>query len=154
MVVTTRNTLSSSSNGSPLVLDYETKRFLAETIAGMVKGSLETMQRLANIEFLKFSGDDVKGWVFRCDQFFVMKQTPEMDNVQILQKSQENGQTGQTRTREWKECTRAGSLIAKRYPMIERIQGQRSNLRGACEEDLEASSPAINMRLLSLTSSI
>ncbi|GJS96300.1 hypothetical protein Tco_0803268 [Tanacetum coccineum] len=39
----------------------------------------------------------------------------------------------------------------KRYPMIERIQGQRSNPRGACEEDLEASSPAINRRLLSLT---
>ncbi|GJS85407.1 hypothetical protein Tco_0751948 [Tanacetum coccineum] len=37
------------------------------------------------------------------------------------------------------------------YPMIERIQGQRSNPRGACEEDLEASSPAINRRLLSLT---
>ncbi|GKD65900.1 hypothetical protein Tco_1308008 [Tanacetum coccineum] len=30
--------------------------------------------------------------------------------VRILQKSQENGQTGQTRTREWKECTRAGTL--------------------------------------------
>ncbi|GJZ85073.1 hypothetical protein Tco_0650412 [Tanacetum coccineum] len=37
------------------------------------------------------------------------------------------------------------------YPMIERIQGQRSNPRVACEEDLEASSPAINRRLLSLT---
>ncbi|GJR95864.1 hypothetical protein Tco_0268038 [Tanacetum coccineum] len=37
------------------------------------------------------------------------------------------------------------------YPMIERIQGQRSNPRGVCEEDLEASSPAINRRLLSLT---
>ncbi|GKB01764.1 hypothetical protein Tco_0829808 [Tanacetum coccineum] len=84
MVVTTRNTLSGSSNGSPLVLDYETKRFLAKTIAGMVKGSLATMQRLAKIEFPNFSGDDVKGWVFRCDQFFVMKQTPEMDNVPLI----------------------------------------------------------------------
>ncbi|GJR13924.1 hypothetical protein Tco_0796576 [Tanacetum coccineum] len=40
------------------------------------------------------------------------------------------------------------------YPMIERIQGQRLNRRGACEEDLEAYSPAINRRLLSLTKSI
>ncbi|GKB65753.1 transposon ty3-I gag-pol polyprotein [Tanacetum coccineum] len=45
MVVSTRNTLYSSSNGSPLVLDDETKRFLAETIARMVEGSLTTMQR-------------------------------------------------------------------------------------------------------------
>ncbi|GJU93430.1 reverse transcriptase domain-containing protein [Tanacetum coccineum] len=35
--------------------------------------------------------------------------------------------------------------------MIEMIQGQRSNPRGVCEEDLEASSPAINRSLLSLT---
>ncbi|GJR38595.1 hypothetical protein Tco_1214279 [Tanacetum coccineum] len=40
------------------------------------------------------------------------------------------------------------------YPMIERIQGQRSNPRGSCEEDLEASSPAINRRLLSFTKEI
>ncbi|GKA12367.1 reverse transcriptase domain-containing protein [Tanacetum coccineum] len=40
------------------------------------------------------------------------------------------------------------------YPMIERIQGQRSKLRGACEEDLEISSPAINRRLLSLIKKI
>ncbi|GKG18129.1 hypothetical protein Tco_0372427, partial [Tanacetum coccineum] len=40
------------------------------------------------------------------------------------------------------------------YPMIERIQGQRSNPRGACEEDLKSSSPAINRSLLSLTRGI
>ncbi|GJX87759.1 zinc finger, CCHC-type containing protein, partial [Tanacetum coccineum] len=98
MVVSTRNTLPNSSNGSPLVLDDETKRFLAETIDGMVEGSIATMQRsmeemannitalslqnqqmgnrgsqvhhsrLANIEFPKFSGDDVKG-VFRCEEY-------------------------------------------------------------------------------------
>ncbi|GKD03450.1 hypothetical protein Tco_1178424 [Tanacetum coccineum] len=26
--------------------------------------------RLAKIEFPKFSGDDVKGWIYRCNQFF------------------------------------------------------------------------------------
>ncbi|GKB45047.1 hypothetical protein Tco_0889989 [Tanacetum coccineum] len=113
MVVSTRNALI-SSNGSPLVLDDETKRFLAKTIVGMVKSSLAIMQRsmremanniaalsmqnqqmgnigpqlnhsrLAKIEFPKFSGDDVKGWVFRCDQFFLMEQTPEMDKVTLI----------------------------------------------------------------------
>ncbi|GJS65454.1 reverse transcriptase [Tanacetum coccineum] len=113
MVVSTRNA-SISSNGSPLVLDDETKRFLAETIVGMVKSSLAIMQRsmremanniaalsmqnqqmgnrgpqlnhsrLAKIEFPKFSGDDVKRWVFRCDQFFLMEQTPEMDKVTLI----------------------------------------------------------------------
>ncbi|GKE69483.1 hypothetical protein Tco_1527555, partial [Tanacetum coccineum] len=49
-------------------------------------------------------------------------------------------------------CDHIFDVTAKTgYPMIEKIQGQRSNLRGACEEDLEASSPAINRRLLSLT---
>ncbi|GJR42475.1 hypothetical protein Tco_1310578 [Tanacetum coccineum] len=47
---------------------------------------------------------------------------------------------------------RVFDLTAKTgYPMIEKIQGQRSNPRGVCAEDLEASSPAINKRLLSLT---
>ncbi|GJS27142.1 hypothetical protein Tco_0487762 [Tanacetum coccineum] len=90
MVVSTRNTLYSSSNGSPLVLDDETKRFLAETITGMVEGSLATMQRLAKIEFLKFSGDDVKGWVFRCDQFFLMEQTLEMDKYETTAREYED----------------------------------------------------------------
>ncbi|GJV59301.1 hypothetical protein Tco_1465401 [Tanacetum coccineum] len=34
--------------------------------------------------------------------------------VRILQKSQENGKAGQTRTRERKECSRAGYLIARK----------------------------------------
>ncbi|GKB22159.1 reverse transcriptase [Tanacetum coccineum] len=114
MVVSTRNTLTGSSNGSSLVLDDETKRFLVKTIAGMVEGSLATMQRsmeeiaknitafssqnqqmgnrgpqmhhsrLAKIEFPEFSGDDVKGWVFRCDQFFLIEQTPKMVKQAIL----------------------------------------------------------------------
>ncbi|GJS19025.1 reverse transcriptase [Tanacetum coccineum] len=110
MVVSTRNALLNSSNGSPLVLDDETKRFLAETIAGMLEGSLATMQRLINnitalslqnqqmgnrgsqvhhsrlakIEFSKFFGDDVKGWVFRCEKFFLIEQTPEKDKVTLI----------------------------------------------------------------------
>ncbi|GJY09808.1 reverse transcriptase [Tanacetum coccineum] len=95
-----------------MVLDDETKRFLAETIAGMVEGSLATMQRsmkemtnnitalslqnqnmetrLTKIEFPKFSGDDVKGWVYRCDQFFLVEQTPEMDKYETTAREYED----------------------------------------------------------------
>ncbi|GKC88536.1 hypothetical protein Tco_1149185 [Tanacetum coccineum] len=49
------------------------------------------------------------------------------------------------------KCQKVSRKAKTGYLMIERIQGQRSNPRGVCEEDLEASSPAINKRLLSLT---
>ncbi|GKB54834.1 hypothetical protein Tco_0905587 [Tanacetum coccineum] len=39
--------------------------------------------RMAKIEFAKFSGDDVKGWVFRCEQFFLFEQTSEMDKARF-----------------------------------------------------------------------
>ncbi|GJV37811.1 reverse transcriptase domain-containing protein [Tanacetum coccineum] len=79
--------------------------------------------------------------------------------VRILQKLQENRQnrtntdTGMERVhKNRKFSSKDFDLTAKTgYPMIERIQRQRSNPRGVCEEDLEASSPAINRRLLSLT---
>nr|GEW81891.1 hypothetical protein [Tanacetum cinerariifolium] len=95
MVVSTRNSNPSTSNGTSLILDDETKMFLAKKIAGVMENSLADIQRsmanMANditalslqnnqvlnrgpqlnhgrmpkIEFLNFSGDDVKGWVFR-----------------------------------------------------------------------------------------
>ncbi|GKB11734.1 retrotransposable element Tf2 [Tanacetum coccineum] len=94
MVVSTRNNIG-TPNGTPLVLDDETMRFLVETLTGLVQGSLATVQtqmesmanditalslqnnqvvnrgpqlnhsRMAKIEFPKFFGDDVKGWVFK-----------------------------------------------------------------------------------------
>nr|GEY05176.1 reverse transcriptase [Tanacetum cinerariifolium] len=33
--------------------------------------------RIGKIEFPKFSGDDVEGWVYRCEHFFAMDETPE-----------------------------------------------------------------------------
>ncbi|GJZ00737.1 hypothetical protein Tco_0518166 [Tanacetum coccineum] len=75
--------------------------------------------------------------------------------VRILQKSQENGQNWTNTDTGTDRVLKSWEFLAKTgYPMIERIQGQRSNPRGACEEDLEASSPAINRRLLSLTRGI
>ncbi|GJU12710.1 hypothetical protein Tco_1135106 [Tanacetum coccineum] len=32
----------------------------------------QSNSRLAKIEFPNFSGKDIKGWVFRCEQFFVL----------------------------------------------------------------------------------
>ncbi|GKD59422.1 hypothetical protein Tco_1296931 [Tanacetum coccineum] len=35
--------------------------------------------RLAKLKFPKFSCDDVKGWVFRCEQFFILDQVPKAE---------------------------------------------------------------------------
>ncbi|GKA39728.1 putative mitochondrial protein [Tanacetum coccineum] len=70
MVVLTRNINTGTPNGTPLVLDEEVRRFLAETINGMInqvmnRGPQLNHSRMAKIEFPKFSSDDVKGWFFR-----------------------------------------------------------------------------------------
>ncbi|GKC09138.1 putative mitochondrial protein, partial [Tanacetum coccineum] len=39
--------------------------------------------RMAKIEFPKFSGDDVKGWMFRCEQFFLLEQTLDLDKTTV-----------------------------------------------------------------------
>ncbi|GJS76206.1 reverse transcriptase [Tanacetum coccineum] len=39
--------------------------------------------RLAKIEFPKFSGDDVKGWIYRCNQFFRIDGIEEKDKIQL-----------------------------------------------------------------------
>ncbi|GJR15631.1 RNA-directed DNA polymerase like protein [Tanacetum coccineum] len=36
------------------------------------------------VEFLKFQGDDVRGWAFRCEQFFSIDNTPNEDKVKIV----------------------------------------------------------------------
>nr|GEX48086.1 retrotransposon protein, putative, Ty1-copia subclass [Tanacetum cinerariifolium] len=40
--------------------------------------------RLAKIKFPKFFGDDVKGWVFRCEPFFLIEQTPDVEKVTLI----------------------------------------------------------------------
>ncbi|GJT35645.1 hypothetical protein Tco_0926064 [Tanacetum coccineum] len=42
--------------------------------------------RMTKVEFLKFSGDDVKGWIFRCEQFFDIDDIPEHQKKGILQR--------------------------------------------------------------------
>nr|GEW16251.1 putative mitochondrial protein [Tanacetum cinerariifolium] len=39
--------------------------------------------KLIRIEFLKFSGDDVKDWIYRCKQFFKMDGVPDRRKIQL-----------------------------------------------------------------------
>ncbi|GJU98276.1 hypothetical protein Tco_1327547 [Tanacetum coccineum] len=39
--------------------------------------------RLAKVEFLKYHRDDVRGWVFRCEQFFLIDNTPPEEKAII-----------------------------------------------------------------------
>ncbi|GJT62999.1 ty3-gypsy retrotransposon protein [Tanacetum coccineum] len=40
--------------------------------------------RLAKVEFPKFSGEDVMGWIFKCDPFFLIDNTPKEEKVKII----------------------------------------------------------------------
>ncbi|GJT52264.1 retrotransposon-related protein [Tanacetum coccineum] len=40
--------------------------------------------RMTKVEFPKFSGDDVKGWIFRCEQFFSIDEIPENQKVKLI----------------------------------------------------------------------
>lgn len=39
--------------------------------------------RLAKVEFPKFQGDNVRDWAFKCEQFFLIDNTPEIEKVKI-----------------------------------------------------------------------
>nr|GEV27080.1 hypothetical protein [Tanacetum cinerariifolium] len=41
-------------------------------------------RRLAKVKFPKFQGDDVRVWVFKCDQFFSIDNTPNEEKVKIM----------------------------------------------------------------------
>nr|GEV13973.1 gypsy/Ty3 retroelement polyprotein [Tanacetum cinerariifolium] len=40
--------------------------------------------RMTKVEFLKFLGDDVKGWIFRCEQFFDIDDSSEHQKVKLI----------------------------------------------------------------------
>ncbi|GJW11765.1 hypothetical protein Tco_1577592 [Tanacetum coccineum] len=41
--------------------------------------------RMTKVDFPKFSRDDVKGWIFRCKQFFSIDEIPDSQKSGILQ---------------------------------------------------------------------
>ncbi|GJZ05359.1 retrotransposon-related protein [Tanacetum coccineum] len=49
-------------------------------------GDQRTMQfsRLAKVEFLKFGGEDIRGWMFRCEQFFTIEQTADEGKISLI----------------------------------------------------------------------
>ncbi|GJV55960.1 retrotransposon-related protein [Tanacetum coccineum] len=50
----------------------------------MGNGNRGNHSRMAKIEFPRFNGEDVKGWVFRCEQFFVLDQIPDAEKVNLI----------------------------------------------------------------------
>ena len=39
--------------------------------------------RMAKVEFPRFQGEDVRGWIFKCEQFFLIDNTPDDEKVKI-----------------------------------------------------------------------
>ncbi|KAL0313875.1 UNVERIFIED_CONTAM: hypothetical protein Sangu_2231900 [Sesamum angustifolium] len=39
--------------------------------------------KCSKVEFLKFDGDDLRGWVFKCEQFFEVDDTPSDAKVKL-----------------------------------------------------------------------
>ncbi|GJR80110.1 hypothetical protein Tco_0150895 [Tanacetum coccineum] len=104
MAPSTRQT-SGSNNGEELVNKQyvddamtEIRQTLAAMNSTITALSIQTTQvvnhgtgrqanqfgRLAKVEFPKFHGDDVRGWVFRCEQFFLIDNTPPEEKVRIV----------------------------------------------------------------------
>ncbi|GJS27840.1 hypothetical protein Tco_0853547 [Tanacetum coccineum] len=90
MTPTTRNVASTSD-------EVVTRHYVDSTIAetrelitglGMQNNQMARRQanqfgRLAKVEFPKFQGDDVMGWVFKCEQFFI-DNTPKVKKEKII----------------------------------------------------------------------
>ena len=43
-----------------------------------------SISRMTKVEFPKFSGDDVRGWMFRCEQFFAIDNIPDDQKVRLI----------------------------------------------------------------------
>ena len=43
-----------------------------------------SVSRMTKVEFPKFSGDDVRGWMFRCEQFFAIDNIPDDQKVRLI----------------------------------------------------------------------
>nr|GEV95105.1 hypothetical protein [Tanacetum cinerariifolium] len=48
-----------------------------QNLTGAANRQQTQYSRLTKVEFPKFSGDDVSGWIFRCEQFFLIDTIPE-----------------------------------------------------------------------------
>ncbi|GJS69657.1 hypothetical protein Tco_0702498 [Tanacetum coccineum] len=70
MVVSTRNSGTPTGTSNGLVFDDETKKYKKENL----------MKPLLN----NVSSDDVRGWLFRCEQLFLIDQVDDIDEVNLV----------------------------------------------------------------------
>ncbi|GJV86953.1 reverse transcriptase [Tanacetum coccineum] len=89
MAPTTRIATSSSTHGN-YNDELDTRQYLEDSLAQlreMITGlgaqnnqgarHANQFSRLAKVKCPKFYGEDVMGWIFKCDQFFLIDNTPE-----------------------------------------------------------------------------
>ncbi|GKB32364.1 putative mitochondrial protein [Tanacetum coccineum] len=92
MAHATRTIANSSANDEPVTRRYveDALAQIRQMIVGLGaqnnQGARHANQfsRLAKVEFPKFNGDDVLGWIFKCDQFFLIDNTLEEEKVKII----------------------------------------------------------------------
>ncbi|XP_071725748.1 uncharacterized protein [Rutidosis leptorrhynchoides] len=48
------------------------------------RGVGQQLTRLTKLDFPKFEGDDVKGWLYKCDQYFVVDHIEDEDKIRIV----------------------------------------------------------------------
>ena len=49
-----------------------------------VVGGYMSHSRITKIDLPKFNGDDVRGWLFRCEQLFLIDQVNEFEKVNLV----------------------------------------------------------------------
>ncbi|GJU71509.1 transposon ty3-I gag-pol polyprotein, partial [Tanacetum coccineum] len=97
MVPATRTIVNSSANDEPVTRQSveDALAQIRQMIVGLGaqnnQGARQANQfsRLAKVEFSKFNGDDVLGWMFKCDQFFLIDNTLEEEKLSRVEVSEE-----------------------------------------------------------------
>nr|GEX89225.1 transposon Ty3-G Gag-Pol polyprotein [Tanacetum cinerariifolium] len=94
MAPTTRNIATTSASDERVTRQYveDALAQIREIINGLGDQNnhrakqASQFNRLAKVEFLKFYNEDVMGWIFKCDQFFLIDSTSE-ENKSIIQEA-------------------------------------------------------------------
>ncbi|GKB71300.1 hypothetical protein Tco_0932712, partial [Tanacetum coccineum] len=76
ITVTIQNAIATTLSG----LSMDTLRRNGE---GTSRGTQPQFTRMTKIEFPKFGGEDVRGWLYKCEQFFEIDQVSDPHKVQL-----------------------------------------------------------------------
>nr|GEV05558.1 hypothetical protein [Tanacetum cinerariifolium] len=81
----------SGQTRSSVGVDEETRESLRDTIALLMRKELEKLRdemrkcsRVTHVEFPRFRGDDVKGWLFKSEEFFKVNNIPDESKVKFI----------------------------------------------------------------------